>query len=337
MRILTICASFWALPTIAYEIPPANTKLPPPTVVHVGYYIKSIKINNKDETASIEAYYWFRFKIPKDTSLISQIKKVEFVNAEVRLEKAEDFVMYEKIMGEFYYISGKVKGLFSFHPDFSKYPLDKQMLAIQIEHPIFTQEELIFVPDSSTYMRSGVSPALWGISKNMEGSDIIVEKSAFEIGKEVYETDFGDLEWQSKTTTYSKLSYFIYVGRTPAPYLLKFLLPLLFILCAAYLVYFIPSKELELTCGLSVTALLAAIAFQWTISNDLPSVGYLTSVDKIFYLSYFLIVMSMVESLYAYHLDKSGKQVFANRLDLWGRILVPIIFAGGVLIVLMGG
>jgi hypothetical protein len=74
-----------------------------------------------------------------------------------------------------------------------------------------------------------------------------------------------------------------------------------------------------------VTAMSAAIAFQWTISNDLPKVGYLTAVDNIFYLNYLLIMVSMIQSVWTYHLDKKGNTNLSVRFEGIGRFLIPFI------------
>lgn len=303
------------------------------TIVYVGFYIKSITINDKAADASIEAYYWFRFKVPKDTTQINQIKNVEFVNADLLSDNFEDIVMSEKQMGDIYYKTGKIKGRFSFISDFRKFPFDKRKLSIQIEHPIFTNEELLFIPDSVSYIRSGIHANTWGIDETLETADFRLLGSRFEKVIRVYKSDFGNIEWPAKSTSYSQLNYTISIGRNTTPYLFKFILPLIFILSAAYLAYFIPAKELDLTIGLGVTALLAAIAFQWTISNDIPSVGYVTSVDKIFILSYFLIILSMVESLLTNHLYRMEHHKLADRFDKAGIILTPILFFGGLIVI----
>jgi hypothetical protein len=47
----------------------------------------------------------------------------------------------------------------------------------------------------------------------------------------------------------------------------------LIILALAYLVSFIPARELGVAVGLTVTSVLACIAFQLTVADDLPSIG----------------------------------------------------------------
>jgi hypothetical protein len=95
------------------------------------------------------------------------------------------------------------------------------------------------------------------------------------------------------------------------------------------MVFFMPAKKIDIAAGLTVTSLLSAIAFQLSISGELPEIGYIIYVDKIFYTCYFLIAASMALSLYTYYLDASGvkeKRKLADRIDVICRIVFPLIF-----------
>jgi hypothetical protein len=297
------------------------------SVIHVGYYIKALKMNNKDENADIDFYYWYHFKLPKDTSDMKSIYNLEFVNGDISSNEIQE----ERIIGNEYYLTGRIKGTFRFSSDFTSYPFDKQKLLIQLEHAVLTDDQIIVVPDTISYIRSKKDKTLWGVSSELDSKDVILSKTEFIKDSRVYETDFGDTELEP-VSSYSRLSFYIHVKRNAVPYTLKFMMPLVIILSLAYLVFFIPAEDMELACGLTVTSLLAAIAFQWTVSDDLPNVGYLTCVDKIFYLGYSLIMLAMVQTVWTYHLEKDGKEKLANILEISGRWLFPIIFFGGAII-----
>jgi hypothetical protein len=117
--------------------------------------------------------------------------------------------------------------------------------------------------------------------------------------------------------------------RTVEPYITKVFIPLGIILFLVYFVFFIPANKLDMAAGLTVTSLLSAIAFQFTINSDLPEIGYMIYVDKIFYLTYVLIVLAMGESLLTFYLDLSEdpkKKKMALKIDFYSRILFPLIF-----------
>jgi hypothetical protein len=293
--------------------------------INVGYYIKFLAINNKEENAIIDLYYWYRFKLPKDTTDLKDYYNLEIVNGDIIVNDVQE----ERLIGDQFYVSGRLKGKFHFVSDFANYPFDKQKLYIQLEHPTLTEDMLRLVPDSTSYIKCRQPRSFWGLSKGLESDGLFASSSRFELGKRTYETDFGDPEIEEPNSVYSNLSYCIFVSRDPSPYTIKFMLPLIIILCLAYLVFYIPADALDLACGLTVTSLLAGIAFQWTISDDLPDVGYLTCVDKIFYLSYILIMLAMVQTVWTYHLEKNGNVKLSNMLEILGRWLFPIFFFGG--------
>ena len=67
-----------------------------------------------------------------------------------------------------------------------------------------------------------------------------------------------------------------------------------------YFVFFLPAEKLDIAAGLTVTSLLSAIAFQTAMSTDIPAIGSITYIDKVFYTCYFLIALSMAQSLITY-------------------------------------
>jgi hypothetical protein len=105
---------------------------------------------------------------------------------------------------------------------------------------------------------------------------------------------------------------------------------LIIVLTLSYLVFYIEAGQLELASSLTVTSLIAAIAFQWTISDDLPEIGYLTTVDRIYYLSYFLIMFAMVQTIWTFNLEKRGHFKLSKNLEIFGRWAFPIVFICGV-------
>ena len=317
VRFIALILGFYASAKVsANEIPE----------IHAGYYIKSIQINNKEEKATIDFYFWYRFEIPSDSSLISTLKSIEFVNGDIH--SMEFFET--KTIGKEHYVQGRAKGDFRFEADYSAYPFDKQIIPIQLEHSTINDDKVRIVVDSTSYLMSGVEGTKWGLPGDISLKDMIFEKALFTTDSRLYNSNFGDLTLKNSKSKYSRMTYSIYVQRISTPYMLKFLIPLIIILGLAYLVFFIEAENLDLACGLTVTSLLAAIAFQWTVSDDLPNIGYLTCQDKIFYLGYILIMLAMVQTVWTYHLQKNGKDSLVQKVEIGGRWLYPIIFIGGL-------
>ena len=57
------------------------------------------------------------------------------------------------------------------------------------------------------------------------------------------------------------------------------------------------------------------MAHQLTTNADLPQVGYLVLVDKLYNFSYLLILFSMFESTLAVRFHDAGKEELARKLD----------------------
>ena len=99
--------------------------------------------------------------------------------------------------------------------------------------------------------------------------------------------------------------------------------------------FFLPAEKLDIAAGLTVTSLLSAIAFQTAMSTDIPEIGYIIYIDKVFYTCYFLIALSMAQSLITYYLDFSGEEKkvkLASQIDYIFRFLFPLLFFAAVIL-----
>ena len=133
------------------------------------------------------------------------------------------------------------------------------------------------------------------------------------------------------------MTFTIEAARNYGAYLIKILIPLLIILVLAYLVFFVPARDLDVAVGLTVTSVLACIAFQLTVADDLPSIGYIVTSDRIFHLCYFMIMTAMAETVYTDNLEKRGRESTAAGIEHWARFLYPaLLFLGFFAIVAHG-
>ena len=145
--------------------------------------------------------------------------------------------------------------------------------------------------------------------------------------KHSYNSNFGDPEIHN-FETYSRISFNIFIERNPFGILAKISLPLFVVLFLAYLVFFIPDYEIGTASALTVTALLAGIAFEWTIKDSLPKVSYLTLIDKLFYLVYFFIFYAMVQTIITFNLSKGSEKnkLLSANIEEKSKYIFPILF-----------
>jgi len=204
-------------------------------------------------------------------------------------------------------------------------------LTIELENSLLTKDQFIIIPDKSSYQRSRMNRNFWGISQNLlerKKVNFTINSSGIYSINNTYNTDFGDINYPNNSV-FSCLIHKILIERNIVPYIAKLFIPLMLILLLVYFVFFIPADKLDMAAGLTVTSLLSAIAFQFSINNDLPEIGYLIYIDKVFYSTYLLIVLAMAESLWTFYLDRSGepnKVKLAKTIDILSRIVFPIIF-----------
>ena len=178
----------------------------------------------------------------------------------------------------------------------------------------FHQGEFYFTPNYSMY------------PFDEQILDIIVENSLFPSSELIFISD---------TSSYSRIKASILINRSFLPYISKLIIPLIIILILVYFVFFLPAEKLDIAAGLTVTSLLSAIAFQTAMSTDIPEIGYIIYIDKVFYTCYFLIALSTAQSLITYYLDFSGEEKkvkLASQLDYIFRFLFPLLFFAAVIL-----
>jgi hypothetical protein len=300
-----------------------------------GVYIKKINPNFKDGVFNAEFYWWVIFENDSAKTGVSneEIMNLEYVNGfESEVGKFSQEIQEIKSVGKnVFYYTGFHQGAFYFNPDFTNYPFDKQILNIAIENSILTKDRLQIIADTGSYIASHQPANFWAMS-----TDLINQKNvSFKFlntliysSEGVYNSNFGDPSFQPKSV-YSRQNTTITINRSFLPYISKLLIPLLIILLLVYFVFFLPAEKIDIAAGLTVTSLLSAIAFQLSISNELPEIGYIIYIDKVFYTCYFLIAISMAESLITYYLDASGEEKkikAAHRIDYAFRFIFPLVF-----------
>ncbi|MBM3923060.1 MAG: hypothetical protein FJ340_07640 [Sphingomonadales bacterium] len=307
--------------------------------VTYGVFLKKVVPNFKEGTFYSEFYWWIKFKNDSTQSGWSNddIINIEYVNAcQSAIGSSAAEIQEKKIIGkDEYYYTGYHQGDFYFNPDYSSYPFDIQSLNITIENSLIPSTDLVFCVDTTSFLSSGADKRFFGISNdllNAKTTNFNISKTEISTLSGIYNSNFGDPEFPNQSS-YSRLNIGVFINRSFVPFITKLIIPLAIILFLVYFVFFIPADKIDIAAGLTVTSLLSAIAFQLSVNSDLPEIGYIIYVDKVFYSCYFLIAISMAESLYTFYLDKSGeaeKIRLAKRIDQISRFLFPILFAASI-------
>ncbi len=312
---------------------------PDPIKVEYGIFIKKIVPDFKDGKFYSEFYWWIKFTNDSTKSgwTNDDIANIEYINAhDSEIGSFANEVQEIKNIGpNRYYYTGFHQGDFYFNPDYTSYPFDEQVLNITIENSLIPESELELVIDTTSYMASKASNRHYGLSNDLLNNKSInfnIDKSEITSTTGVYNSNFGDPEFPSETS-YSRVNVGVIINRSFIPFITKLIIPLAIILFLVYFVFFIPADKIDIAAGLTVTSLLSAIAFQLSVNGDLPDIGYIIYIDKVFYSCYFLIAITMAQSLYTFYLDKTEipeKVKLAKRIDVISRYLFPLIFVASI-------
>jgi len=320
-RIQIICFALFIFysPTClkAQNIDDTNTKVK----CKVGIYIKTIQIKQTEETFDAVFFWWLRvdsIDIKKDYSFV---KNIEFINGNAVCDTVEERI---DSVNKYYFVNGICKATFPYKSDFKQFPYDKQILNIAIENTSTNFDNMVYEPDNQNLFINKLS------DKNIDilnGGQFSISKLDFQSSVYTYQTNFGDPAIKG-FDKYSRLNFSIAISHNSFNVLQKIALPLLVVLILAYLVFFIPDYEIGTASSLTVTALLAGIAFQWTINDSLPKVSYIMLIDKIFYLVYFFIFYAMTQTVVTFNMSKGSEKskILSEKLEWHSRYIFPVTF-----------
>ncbi len=109
-------------------------------------------------------------------------------------------------------------------------------------------------------------------------------------------------------------------------YLWKIFLPLMLITLVPMVVFWIDVKEFDWIVKIPMTMLLSLVAFQFTVTRDLPRIGYITFLDAAFIASFVFCFLGIFEITLVYILQKYDRRSLAVRLHTLGRWAYPLAY-----------
>ena len=284
------------------EIIPVNGKfMRKANVVYTGVDFNDIsEFDTASSTYTADFYLWFRYK-ENENEETKDFDSVNFVNIfdpEDDLNDADHFFDEGKssikpgIVTKTYRIKTQFKGVFDFH----NYPLDKQVLPLKFQHKKLTKDQLIYVVDL----------------RGMKRTDNLLPKNIFSISgwemntawffqsSQKNDSTLGMLELfdSEQRIEYSQFNVAINMNRHVFTFIIKNLLPTIFIILLGYIVYFTPSFDLRM--ALNINMILATSLFHLQLAESLSAIEYTVLIEYVFYMVYILAVVGIVLSLFIY-------------------------------------
>ena len=197
-------------------------------------------------------------------------------------------------------------------PDFNfrLFPFDTQQFFIHVD-ALFPEEMYVF--------------------RELEGFSGLGEQ----LGEEEWlVTDFDTSVSSQTASTQSASSRFTFgfqARRHVQFYVFRFLLPLLIIIVVSWVTFFL--KDYGKRVDVAGANMLLFIAFNFTISDDLPRLGYLTLMDTILVTTFLVTALVIVFNVYLKRLEVDGRGALAQRIDKYGIWFYPLAYLIGIVLV----
>jgi Neurotransmitter-gated ion-channel ligand binding domain len=194
--------------------------------------------------------------------------------------------------------------------DLRAYPFDTQHFTLAIL-PDWSDQEAVFEIMPTTRAGQPGHPSEWGLMP----SQMRIESRI-------------DPDGSTRST---------FVLDTPARrdgtfYILKLILPLLFVVALSWSNFWITGKG-DGRIRLTFLCLLAVVAYQTVLSRFLPRLTFLTFLDWVVLLAQISLAATVVENAWVHQLLLKDKAAKADRIDHWARRLIPAVITFAVLIV----
>jgi hypothetical protein len=138
-------------------------------------------------------------------------------------------------------------------------------------------------------------------------------------------------EIESTAQTTSRYSFFFEARRHLNFYLFRIFLPVIIIILVSWFTFFL--KDYGKRVDVASANLLLFIAFNFTISNDLPRLGYLTLMDTILISTFVVTALVILFNVYLKRLEVTGKHNFAQTIDQYMIWIYPLAYAVAFIVV----
>jgi hypothetical protein len=216
------------------------------------------------------------------------------------------------------YPDGKVNYLERFGvtlqaPDFKfrKFPFDDQTFAIRIDL---------------------VEPAWDYTFRELEGFSEVGTR----LGEEQWLLTGYDTQITTETDTTdfptSRFTFRFHATRHLDYYIYRIFLPILIIVFVSWFGFFL--RDYGKRVDVAGANLLLFIAFNFTIGNDLPRLGYLTFLDTFLVTAFVITSLVFLLAVYMKRMEADGKQQLAHRIDAHVMWLYPVAYLLGTALTL---
>jgi hypothetical protein len=267
------------------KIDDANQRIAIDFVVKLSWMDKELLNRWKEKTVVNKNGIWTpEIQIFNDYSLEKKLKDQFEVNVDGSVSYRQRFV------GE---INSK--------HNFSEFPLDDFILKIQI---ISIIPDMLFINKKDSTKGHPFSYSISGWKINSEWMEINPDDERFK--------------------NLPHVTYFISAQRMINYYIWKIIIPLAMVVFMSWLVFWVDPIQIGAQLTVGATAMLTMIAYQFTLSNLIPPVSYLTRLDTFILGSNVIVFIALLEAILTSNLVSHDKKTIARRIDYLSRFIFPV-------------
>ena len=195
--------------------------------------------------------------------------------------------------------------------DFRHFPLDRQVFHLKLD----------LLPPVDKFVFKPIAAAT-GIGDTLGEEEWVLENARFGVSTHnVFE----------RTTSRFILSF--EGNRHLSYYVVRILIPVVIIILVSWFSFFLNdyTKRIDLAGG----NLLLFIAFNFTIANDLPRLGYLTLMDTFMLATFAITGLVVLVNVWLRRLQDHGRGELADKLDEYGIWGYPVLYTGSGFLMLL--
>lgn len=295
-------------------------------VVTLGFYPISVyALDISSSTYYIDTYLWMRWKGDIDPTTT-----LEFTNMVEEWGKQQENLMEEPEQlpdGSNYQVM-RVEGRFVQPFSLEDFPLDRQKLSIVGENSKYGADLVAYQLDrEDSGVGEGVKIPGWNLIGWSGGTY-----------RHEYGTQFGAVAGNSAATSFSSFEFALNVERPTSFFFWKLFFPLTIVLCASWVVLLLDVRLTDVRTAMPATALLTTVFLQQSYSSNLPDIGYLVLIDKLYVVAYILIILTLLRTIIVSKKIESADQVLLKKIQFADRLVLGfqvVVFASAAVALVM--